>query len=134
MGLDQYAFTKHEEDGERELACWRKHNRLQGWMEMVYAIKNDTTLEESRWQLNSNHLQLTFEDLDALEKAVLNMELPKTSGFFFGVDSYEEWDEDTKKFKGITGEYEDKERDIKFIKDARNALSEGKKVYYYCWW
>ena len=33
MGLDQYAFSENK-DGERtEIAYWRKHNRLQGWME-----------------------------------------------------------------------------------------------------
>ena len=39
MGLDQYAYVsnngKHDDDS-RDIAYWRKHNRLQGWMENKY--------------------------------------------------------------------------------------------------
>jgi hypothetical protein len=46
----------------------------------------------------------------------------ETGGFFFGDDSYEEYEEYYKK------------TDLDFIRDAYNAFAEGKKVYYNSWW
>ena len=41
MGLDQYAYAKESEGAEEqeELAYWRKHNRLQGYMEKLWNLK-----------------------------------------------------------------------------------------------
>ena len=39
MGLDQFAY-KVKGDERTELHYWRKHNRLQGFMEALYAKKN----------------------------------------------------------------------------------------------
>ena len=38
MGLDQYGYAvpKEESEARNELAYWRKHNRLQGWMEHLW--------------------------------------------------------------------------------------------------
>ena len=118
MGLDQNAY-KVSQDGEREeLAYWRKHNRLQGWMESRYADKG------GEGEFNCVDLELTEEDIDDLEVAIDDKELPETQGFFFGGDSYGEYDE----------EYGDKETDRKFIKDAKEALGDGWKIVYSCWW
>ena len=118
MGLDQNAY-KVSQDGEREeLACWRKHNRLQGWMEERYVVKGG--MEE----FNCVDLELTEEDINDLETAIDSRALPQTGGFFFGNDSYSEYDD----------EYGDKETDQKFIKDARAALDDGWKIVYSCWW
>ena len=38
MGLDQYAYRIKEGQGF-EIAYWRKHNRLQGWMENLWVEK-----------------------------------------------------------------------------------------------
>ena len=43
-------------------------------------------------------------------------------GFFFGADSYEEYEEYYK------------ETDLQFVEDAREALGEGKKIFYDSWW
>ena len=39
MGLDQYANRVNEAGDRVEVAYWRKHNRLQGWMEDLYISK-----------------------------------------------------------------------------------------------
>ena len=65
-----------------------------------------------------------MEDLDMLEEQVRTRTLPETSGFFFGQDSYT-WE----------GEQEDmKAYDLKFCKEAKEAISQGWKVFYECWW
>ena len=66
MGLDQNAY-KVSQDGERvELAYWRKHNRLQGWMENKY-IDNGGTKE-----FNCVALELTLEDIEELDVVINN--------------------------------------------------------------
>ena len=118
MGLDQNAY-KVSQDGEREeLAYWRKHNRLQGWMEARYADKG------GEGEFNCVDLELTGDDILDLEVAIDDKELPETGGFFFGDDSYERYDR----------EHGDKETDQKFIKDAKEALDDGSKIVYSCWW
>ena len=49
MGLDQYAYAKTSEDSEEqeELAYWRKHNRLHGWMEDLYRDKGNAVEHEA---------------------------------------------------------------------------------------
>lgn len=115
MGLDMYAYTIGT-DGEREeLAYWRKHNRLHGWMEDLYREKGGTE------EFNCVSVELTAEDIDRLEKAVEGKNLPATQGFFFGSDSYA-WEDGY-----------DKE-DKAFIEVARQTLADGKKVFYDSWW
>jgi len=131
MGLDMFAFKVKKEalneqqvDFEipdanegtdlepQELAYWRKHPNLHGWMEALYREKGGT--DE---QFNCVNLNLTEEDLDNLEEVVNNDELLHTMGFFFGESCPE-----------------DKENDIEFIANAREALKEGYAVYYTSWW
>ena len=118
MGLDQYAMvrldTKDKEGNwnEEELAYWRKHPNLQGFMENLYAEKGGTE------NFNCVDLELTLEDIDSLEISVKGEELPETGGFFFGEDS-DEW-------------Y--KESDLEFCANARKALNDGQTVVYSSWW
>lgn len=135
MGLDQYAYvTEGDINGGpiEEFAYWRKHNRLQGWMDALWHSKGNVTSEKQKAEwgtaFNGQRLQLTLEDIGALEVAVKGHNLPQTGGFFFGSDSYDE------KFRTQGGEYDDYERDIQFIEDARKWLKEGKVVYYQCSW
>ena len=112
MGLDQYAYSvpppsqrefdftgdeaefhidEDEETEKVDIMQWRKHNRLQGWMENLYYEKGGTAE-----MFNCVEVELLREDLDALEDIVENKALPETQGFFFGDDSYadyehEEW-------------------------------------------
>lgn len=117
MGLDQYGKIRNPETGEvTEIAYWRKHNALHGWMEHKYLEKNP----DFEGDFNCIPLELTIEDLNELEKDVLGKNLPETNGFFFGSDSR------------YISDYAN--RDLEFIKNAKNALAEGMQVAYDSWW
>lgn len=140
MGLDQYAYSVEQggkNDGEEHhLAEWRKHNRLQGWMEQLWEDKGrpfDGKLDENPMgDFNCIPLELTLSDISELEESITEMALPETGGFFFGSDSFEWEDEDGN--PPAEGDYYYKQNDLQFIEDARKALREGKKVFYNCWW
>ena len=130
MGLDQYAYAASEiksEDRE-ELAYWRKHNRLQGWMEKLWEKKGRPHFDDIANPLgdfNCQPVELTLSDIEQLEAHVENKSLPETGGFFFGGDSYAEYE---------NPDWGYKETDLEFIGLARKALQEGKKVFYDSWW
>jgi hypothetical protein len=130
MGLDMYAFrvkaedviddfnVREETNGRKEkleeLAYWRKHHDLHGWMERLYRLKGGT--KES---FNCVSVRLTMVDLNALENDVLNNLLPETQGFFFGTNPPDDYT---------------KNKDMEFIAKAKVAISEGDAVYYDSWW
>jgi hypothetical protein len=125
MGLDMFAYRVAANDvrGDfdfdktfpaNEFAYWRKHHDLHGWMENLYRAKGGT--KES---FNCVPVRLTQIDLDALERAVLDNTLPPTTGFFFGDNPPDD---------------ESKLADLKFITEAKLALSKGYAVYYDSWW
>ncbi len=124
MGLDQYAFIKGKESSDikdaTEIAYWRKHNRLQGWMEALWVKKGNTD------EFNCKRLYLVPEDIDALEKDIANRKLPMTEGFFFGRDSYD--------YDGEEGNYYEYEKDIAFVERAKEAFVNGDEVFYSCGW
>jgi hypothetical protein len=139
MGLDQTAYArpprKRNSDDDEFLCEWRKHNRLQGWMENLWEGKgrpNSRTEDDSMGDFNCVELQLTSSDIDELEYAIDNFELPETNGFFFGDDSYFWNDEDGKPFP--ENEYYYKETDLIFISEARKMLDKGYRIYYTCWY
>jgi hypothetical protein len=101
----------------RELAYWRKHPNLHGWMAEQWII-NQTGSEGTPNQFNGVELELTREDLDELEKCVLEGSLPSTSGFFFGNEADDYY----------------KQQDLEFIKNARAELFCGLKVFYNSSW
>jgi len=136
MGLDQYAYVAsragemndyyESSDYEtnstpvvkpREIAYWRKHPNLQGWMEQLWIDKGCHNPEDDP-SFNGVEVELTWEDLVQLEQAVKEGELPKTRGFFFGEDSDEYY----------------KDADLKFIREARAELFMGLKVFYNSSW
>jgi hypothetical protein len=126
MGLDQYAYARtpgsynEEDDGWDadgiEIAYWRKHNRLQGWMADLWHSRGNTGM------FNGQALELDSYDLDALEKDIRARALPATGGFFFGSDSYGYYDDDMEA------------HDLAFIQEAREHLAEGRTVVYVCSW
>jgi hypothetical protein len=61
-------------------------------------------------------------DLDKVERAIKDKLLPKTSGFFFGQDSYDYYDEEMQK------------TDLEIIKQAKEATENGYDIVYSCWW
>lgn len=140
MGLDQYAmavmphkentdlsigWTREDGDGKvTEIAYWRKHANLQGWMENLYVRKCEANGIspncDERWGgvvFNCQPLRLTFQDLADLEQAVTGNDLPHTTGFFFG-ESHPETRKD----------------DLAFIEKARQAIGMDMEVYYDSWW
>lgn len=66
---------------------------------------------------NCKPVVLTDRDIDELELAILNGELPSTSGFFFGQSDGSEIQDD-----------------LAFVAAARSAIAEGKAVIYDSWW
>jgi hypothetical protein len=144
MGLDMYAYVaakqgqmnEHYENYDydkdsstvtkpREIAYWRKHPNLHGWMEHLWHKKrnaeNNPVVEDAGdlgGTFNGIELELTYDDLDELERAVTHGQLPATSGFFFGNPADEHYRED----------------DLQFIKNARAELFMGLKVFYNSSW
>ena len=139
MGLDQYAtarkgeprtvkseYTYTDQDGVEkegfeeylewddtiELASWRKHPNLQGWMEELWYEKG------GEGEFNCVELELTLEDLDALEATLDEEALPETAGFFFGGNADDHY----------------AEADREFIVQARAAIKQGYTVVYSSWW
>ena len=135
MGLDMYAYAgrsgQRDEFYEKavwnedtkefdspvskpvELAYWRKHPSLHGWMEQLAERKN---LEYRSF--NGVELELTWEDVDELENAIRHGQLPFTEGFFFG--------------KPADNVYY--EEDLKFCVNAKAELFLGLKVFYNSSW
>ena len=99
-----------------EIAYWRKHPSLHGWMEQLWARKGYPN--DSGHNFNGVELELTAEDLDELEQAILEHGLPHTEGFFFGDDSADYY----------------RDEDLKFIKEARSYLFLGLRVFYNSSW
>lgn len=144
MGLDMYAYVAskagqmndhynnydYEKDTSsvakpREIAYWRKHPNLHGWMEQLWHKKrnaeNNPVVEDAEdlgGTFNGIELELTWEDLEDLERAVTHKQLPATSGFFFGNPSDEHY----------------YESDLSFIKNAKAELFLGLKVFYNSSW
>jgi len=130
VGLDMYAYrvkaedviddfnVREETDGRKEkleeLAYWRKHHDLHGWMERLYRAKGGT--KES---FNCVPVRLTKADITCLEHDVLTNRLPETQGFFFGTNPPDEFT---------------REQDMEFIKKAKIAMADGDAVYYDSWW
>ena len=123
MGLDQYATARRgegtiDEDGfthykdSMELAYWRKHPNLQGWMEDLWLAKG------GEGEFNCVDLELKIEDLDLLEQSLDESALPETVGFFFGANSDDHYSE----------------QDREFIREARAAIKQGYTVIYNSWW
>ena len=85
MGLDQYAYAENGEEQE-ELAYWRKHNRLQGWMEELWNDKGRPNAPEETSPMgdfNCIPVELTLSDLEQLEAHVVNS-CPKQVDSFLG--------------------------------------------------
>jgi len=133
MGLDMYAYAAANEkqyqeywdDGHwdkdvfvssitkpKELAYWRKHPNLHGWLHQEWESQGNTG------DFNGDQLEITWEMLERLEYAVKNGELPGTSGFFFGNNADADY----------------YEQDLEFIKQARAELFLGLRVFYNSSW
>jgi len=124
MGLDRYGFTTRSSNVVSEVEVknknwlneffyWRKHPDLHGWFNALYEKKG------GQGEFNCELVRVEGLDLDQLEEAIKGGMLPHTEGFFFG-RSYHDNDE--------------KEKDLRFIQFAREALGRGLAVFYEAWW
>ena len=139
MGLDMYAYTASRAGQSAEwwanaqldpdlgdfvntgvsrpveIAYWRKHPHLHGWMEQLWQGRStpgpDTVF-------NGIELELFREDIDRLEQDIQDGLLPETRGFFFGDDASEHY----------------RLQDLEFIKNARAELFLGLRVFYNSSW
>jgi len=107
-----YMSDENNEKTHSEIMYWRKHPNLHGWMEKLYYEK-----EGKEDSFNCAPVELTSEDLDLLEKDILEDRLPHTDGFFFG-----------------SSDSAPNPKDLEFVKLAREAIKEGDKVFYDSWW
>jgi hypothetical protein len=114
---DYYESYDYETDSgpvekPREIAYWRKHPNLHGWMHKLWNERGHNG------DFNGDELELTFEDLDRLEYVVKHKELPGTTGFFFGNDADDHY----------------LAQDLEFVKQARSELTQGMRVFYNSSW
>jgi hypothetical protein len=149
MGLDQYAGTMRTKtyeyktpEGEKKIDEyqmagpfeWRKHARLQEFMNKLYMERNNI---EHKWEsddlqsgevvwnpISWNQIELSEEDIDRLEKAIKNHYSGYfcDGGFFWGHEIQES-----------QAEYY-KEKDLEFVEFAKEALADGETVIYECSW
>ena len=135
MGLDMYAYArpprKRNSEDDVQIAEWRKHNRLQGWMQQLWESKGCPNTNEDG-DFNCVELQLTEEDINALEDDILTMTMPESNGFFWGSDSFFWTDEDGNDYPENSYYY--LERDLEFVTEARKMLDKGYRVFYSCWY
>jgi hypothetical protein len=99
----------------REIAYWRKHPHLHGWMEQLWQSRGNPGAVDV---FNGVELELFREDIDRLEQDIQTGILPETRGFFFGDDASEYY----------------RSQDLEFIKHARAELFLGLRVFYNSSW
>jgi len=155
MGLDQYAhlrnrkinWKKYYSDDEKEsqteqkdVFVWRKHARLQTFMNKVFEEQNAEQLKKQREQekdkefnpMDMSHLgfnagdevYITEDVVKDLEEEV-KCDYPNSfcaDGFFWGQQFQEE---SVKEYKS---------QDLKFLKFCKEAIKDGKTVVYTCSW
>lgn len=135
MGLDMYAYsvsqdnviddfnfkrpTNDEADDNKvnDLFYWRKHPNLHGLMEQIWIDRGGCTEGSTEGVFNCQKIRLYLEDITRIENAVNSGNLPLTEGFFFGVSTPEQ-----------------KEEDLEFCALAKSEIEKGRAVYYDSWW
>ena len=119
MGLDHGFNTvlkTHEgEEVHGEIAVFRKHPNLHGWIEKEW--RNQVQPDETE-DFNCVHFYLDLDTINRLQAANENDALPPTTGFFFGSDA-----DDL---------YRDELNNA--CLDMKQALKDGYEVYYWSWW
>lgn len=121
MGLDQYAYiaskanTEWDDTSRQEIAYWRKHPNLQGYMEKLAEHK-----QVEYDVFNGVEIELTWDDIDQLEKDIMSGQVSElgTTGFFFGDPSDEYY----------------REQDLEFCTNAKAELFLKRKVFYNSSW
>ena len=122
MGLEQVDYAKEHEEIQSatclkakkyvEVATWRKHPNLQGYMENLWRKRG--------WHgdFNCVDVELSKDDILELNSVIIKGDLPKTSGFFYGNDADEYYKKD----------------DLAICVEALKLIQKGNKIYYSSWW
>jgi|SRR6056300_1201725 hypothetical protein len=151
MGLDQYAGTMRTEtyeyktpEGEKKVDeyqiagpfQWRKHARLQEFMNQLYMERNNVKHKWEELAMNEDsdeiywnpvswdRLELSEDDINLLEKAINS----QYSSYFCDGGCF--WGHEIQEYQA---DYY-KEQDLKFVEFARKALENGETVIYECSW
>lgn len=130
MGLDMYAITTDKtpltevdfrirdlmirNPVDYEFFYWRNHHSLHRWMEKLYRQKNgafDT--------FNYNGLVVNSQDLNQLENDILENKLTYKTG---------------RCLLGKFDQRKQKQKDLKFIREARKAVKNGNAIIYLASW
>ena len=131
MGLDQYAGLRDSNGKIHEEFVWRKHARLQVFMDKQHKKQNENRKLDGNLQslgFNSDadipFVLVTKEVLDNLEESIKKDYWRDfcSDGFFWG----QQFQEESMK------EY--REQDLEFVKWAKEQIKNGKEVVYECSW
>ena len=142
MGLDMYAYTANRA-GQKdewwtnaqldpdlgdfvntgvsrpvEIAYWRKHPHLHGWMEQLWHSRQQPGLQHLDQCFNGIELELFRDDIDRLEQDIVDGQLPETQGFFFGDNASDYY----------------RDNDLAFCRQARADLFLGLRIFYNSSW
>ena len=121
--------AENSDEGDDQIASWRKHGNLNAWFERLWIkkYKPEVTTRIVRFgdeyyeisAFNVEKVYLDLQDLKALFDDLLTGNLPPANGPFHTADLCNE----------------DRLReDIEAISRACVEIALGKKVYYICWW
>jgi len=122
VGLDQYAWTKKTEatrDEHEWSTSWRKHSRLQEFMQSIWVSRGNTP-----HNFNCVDMELTKKDITLLSCAVRTgyKDYVCKEGFFWGHQFQEEAAKESYYY------------DLEFVDAAFDAIDKGLEVYYSCWY
>ena len=119
MGLDQCAALKSAGEDAAPKFIWRKHSKLQTFMENLFVAKTGRDAGD----LNCEDMTLTLDDLSTLAGLIANVDLPHCDGGFFYGHQYQD---------EAAAEYAD--QDAEFCAWAQTQIGAGETVFYSCWW
>jgi hypothetical protein len=155
MGLDQYAhlrnrkidwkkyYSDDKEESEAEqkdVFVWRKHARLQTFMNRMFQKQNAAKLKKQREEQKDeefNPFDMSHLGMNGYDEVYITDDVVKelgeeieskyhhsfcSDGFFWGQQFQEE----------AVREY--KSQDLKFLKFCKEAIKKGKTVVYTCSW
>ncbi len=122
MGLDQYGLINPQPaevrfTNDRDEFHWRKHGRLQAFMEQLWKERGN------KGDFNCDaELELSHSDLLRLKQAIHN-----------GYHDYPAKDSRRSQWQErACKEY--LRQDLAFVERALDSVSRGEKVVYTCWW
>ena len=116
MGLDQCAYIRKNKEEVDVKFVWRKHAKLQKFMEDLWYSKN-------KEDFNLNQLKLTEKIVTSLKLLITHKKMEDSEGgFFYG----HQWQDEAEDYY--------KKQDLKFCKWAIKNIKKGKSLYYQCWY